>query len=51
VFSKIGNLIKAQINIYDEVKSILLPTPAKSHYLFNLRDISRVFSGIANAKP
>ena len=51
ITSKITDLIKASINIYDEVKQVLLPTPSKSHYLFNLRDISRVFSGLSYAKP
>lgn len=38
-------LVKATIALYHEVCRTFLPTPAKAHYLFNLRDVSKVFQG------
>ncbi|KAH9593471.1 Dynein heavy chain [Trypanosoma melophagium] len=39
-------LVKATIQTYQRVSRDLLPIPSKSHYLFNLRDLSKVFQGI-----
>ncbi|KAJ1345264.1 hypothetical protein BSLG_000778 [Batrachochytrium salamandrivorans] len=46
----LGDIIThATIDIYNMVASQLLPTPSKIHYLFNLRDISKVFQGLLRA--
>ena len=41
--------VDATIQVYKEVSDNLLPTPAKSHYTYNLRDVSKVFQGISVA--
>ena len=43
------NLVSAAIQMYQDVSSTFKATPAKTHYQFNLRDISRVFLGISRA--
>ena len=45
-----GPIVQASINIYDRVQAEMLPTPAKSHYTFNLRDLSKVFQGVLTTK-
>lgn len=44
-------LVEATIMVYSTITSQLLPTPAKSHYTFNLRDLSKVFQGMLMADP
>ncbi|KAB1264271.1 Dynein heavy chain 1; axonemal [Camelus dromedarius] len=44
-------LVEATIKVYSTITSQLLPTPAKSHYTFNLRDLSKVFQGMLMADP
>ncbi|XP_021099656.1 dynein heavy chain 1, axonemal isoform X2 [Heterocephalus glaber] len=44
-------LVEATVLVYGTITSQLLPTPAKSHYAFNLRDLSKVFQGMLMADP
>lgn len=39
-------LVQGTLNIYKRIQEDLKPTPAKSHYTFNLRDVSKVICGI-----
>ena len=39
-------VVAATSHVYKTVLKDLLPTPAKSHYTFNLRDLAKVFQGV-----
>ena len=41
-----GGLVNATVNLYNTIIEELRPTPAKPHYTFNMRDISKVFQGM-----
>ncbi|KAI9224756.1 dynein heavy chain and region D6 of dynein motor-domain-containing protein [Blastocladiella britannica] len=43
-------LVNATLGIYTWSVAHLLPTPAKSHYTFNLRDFSKVVQGLTLSK-
>lgn len=40
------SIVTAAVEIYNRMSAELLPTPAKSHYVFNLRDLSKCVQGI-----
>eukprot|EP00899_Mesostigma_viride_P009796 jgi/Mesvir1/18818/Mv04309-RA.2 len=41
-----SQLVATTVTLWGKVSARMLPTPAKFHYLFNMRDLSRVFQGI-----
>ncbi|XP_058439380.1 dynein axonemal heavy chain 6 isoform X4 [Marmota monax] len=41
-----SSIVEASVEIYNRMSIDLLPTPAKSHYVFNLRDLSKCVQGI-----
>nr|CEL69705.1 TPA: Dynein heavy chain 10, axonemal [Neospora caninum Liverpool] len=41
----------ASLRVYEGVVAQLARTPTKFHYVFNLRDLSRVYQGLWRAKP
>lgn len=51
VKSTLDSIVTASVNVFEKVCAEFLPTPSRSHYTFNLRDLSHVFTGIKNARP
>eukprot|EP00919_Chromeraceae_sp_WS-2016_P063673 GHVR01150602.1.p1 GENE.GHVR01150602.1~~GHVR01150602.1.p1 ORF type:complete len:1144 (-),score=284.16 GHVR01150602.1:1104-4535(-) len=41
-----SNIVKGTIDVFTLAQKELLPTPNKSHYTFNLRDLAKVVQGI-----
>ena len=44
-------IVDSAVEIYSRMSTELLPTPAKSHYVFNLRDLSKCVQGVLQVKP
>lgn len=50
--SRLGKImVQATMAVYKDTMDSFLPTPSKSHYIFNLRDFARVIRGVLLAPP
>lgn len=47
--AEVNNIVTATQIVYAGVEERLRPIPIKSHYTFNLRDMSKIFQGVCSA--
>jgi dynein heavy chain len=45
----VAKITECMLKLYNIVVEKMPPTPSKFHYIFNLRDLSRVYEGLCNA--
>jgi dynein heavy chain len=43
ISENVNKIVDATQYVYNKVEQTLKPTPNKSHYTFNLRDMSKIF--------
>lgn len=48
VLNLASKFVSATVDMYNNIRATMLPTPSKSHYTFNLRDMSKVVQGITS---
>jgi len=41
-----SKLVPMTVTLWNKIQAKMLPTPAKFHYLFNMRELSKVFQGV-----
>jgi len=47
----VERVTRMTLNLYEEMLRSLVRSPSKFHYLFNLRDLSRIYEGVCHATP